>query len=124
MMPPIRSRPTNAYVFCPTVPRTSPSGSGPLLRLRFSFFNESLLTLKNSGYRFAVICSKSSPNINEALLTLDLCFNNQTAIGEHTSEHFLEEASKALTKLTDARDRLDTLEYYYNQDKIKKQLND
>ena len=27
-------------------------------------------------------------------------------------------------KLTDARDRLDTLEYYYNQDKIKKQLND
>jgi hypothetical protein len=47
------------------------------------------------------------------------------AIGEHTSEHFLEEASKALTKLTDARDRLDTLNYYYDHSKKdKKQLND
>jgi hypothetical protein len=36
----------------------------------------------------------------------------------------MEEASKALSKLTDGRDRLDTLEYYYDQDKIKKQLND
>ena len=73
---------------------------------------------------YRALKSECEANINEALLTLDLCFNNQTAIGEHTSEHFLEEASKALTKLTDARDRLDTLEYYYNQDKIKKQLND
>ncbi len=73
---------------------------------------------------YQALKSECEANINEALLTLDLCFNNQTAIGEHTSEHFLEEASKALTKLTDARDRLDTLEYYYNQDKIKKQLND
>ena len=73
---------------------------------------------------YQALKSECEANINEALLTLDLCFNNQTAIGEHTSEHFLEEASKALTKLTDARDCLDTLEYYYNQDKIKKQLND
>ncbi len=73
---------------------------------------------------YKALKSECEANINEALLTLDLCFNNQTAIGEHTSEHFLEEASKALTKLTDARDRLDTLRYYYNQDKIKKQLND
>ena len=73
---------------------------------------------------YQALKSECEANINEALLTLDLCFNNQTAIGEHTSEHFMEEASKALTKLTDARDRLDTLEYYYNQDKIKKQLND
>ena len=73
---------------------------------------------------YQALKSECEANINEALLTLDLCFNNQTAICEHTSEHFLEEASKALTKLTDARDRLDTLEYYHNQDKIKKQLND
>ena len=73
---------------------------------------------------YKALKSECEANINEALLTLDLCFNNQTAIGEHTSEHFMEEASKALTKLTDARDRLDTLEYYYNQDKIKKPLND
>jgi hypothetical protein len=43
-----------------------------------------------------------------------MCFNNAAAIGEHTSEHFLEEASKSLSKLTDARDRLDTLKEYYN----------
>ena len=73
---------------------------------------------------YQALKSECEANINEALLSLDLCFNNGTAIGEHTSEHFLEEASKALTKLTDARDRLDTLEYYYNQDKIKKPLND
>ncbi len=73
---------------------------------------------------YQALKSECEANINEALLTLDLCFNNGVAIGEHTSEHFMEEASKALTKLTDARDRLDTLEYYYNQDKIKKPLND
>ena len=53
-------------------------------------------------------------NINEALLTLDMCFTKAAAIGEHTSEHFMEEASKALDKLTDARDRLDTLKEYYD----------
>ena len=82
------------------------------------------MTTKHQKRLYRALKSECEANINEALLTLDLCFNNQTAIGEHTSEHFLEEASKALTKLTDARDRLDTLEYYYNQDKIKKQLND
>ena len=80
------------------------------------------MTHKERLYR--ALESECEANINEALLTLDMCFLKGTAIGEHTSEHFLEEASKALTKLTDARDRLDTLEYYHNQDKIKKQLND
>ena len=76
---------------------------------------------------YKALKSECEANINEALLTLDLCFNNQTAIGEHTSEHFLEEASKALTKLTDARDRLNTLDYYYDTSLFnsnKKQLND
>ena len=58
--------------------------------------------------------SECEAEINEALLTLDMCFMKATAIGEHTSKHFMEEASKALTKLTDARDRLDTLREYYN----------
>mgnify|MGYP000445112890 CR=1 FL=1 len=69
--------------------------------------------------------SECEANINEALLTLDLCFYNGVAIGEHTSEHFMEETSKALGKLTDGRDRLDTLEYYYDHlGKNKKQLKD
>jgi len=56
-----------------------------------------------------------------------MCFMSAIAIGEHTSEHFLEEASKALTKLTDARDRLDTLREYYNDSSFfnkQQQLND
>lgn len=70
--------------------------------------------------------SECEARINEALLTLDMCFFKGTAIGEHTSEHFMEEAVKALDKLTDARDQLDTLKDYYNESSIfnKQQLND
>ena len=56
--------------------------------------------------------SECESDINEALLTLDMCLNNPSAIGEHTSEHFLKEASKALDKLTEARDRIDVLNTY------------
>ena len=56
--------------------------------------------------------SECESDINEALLTLDMCFNNPSAIGEHTSEHFLKEESKALDKLTEARDRIDVLNTY------------
>ena len=75
---------------------------------------------------YRALKSECEANINEALLTLDMCFLKGTAIGEHTSEHFLEEASKALDKLTDARDQLDTLEQYYNDSSLfnKQQLND
>ena len=71
--------------------------------------------------------SECEAEINEALLTLDMCMTKSVAIGEHTSEHFLEEASKALDKLTDARDQLDTLEQYYNDSSLfnkQQQLND
>ena len=69
--------------------------------------------------------SECEADINEALLTLDMCFTRATAIGEHTSKHFMEEASKALSQLTDSRDRLDTLKQYYDESSIfNKQLND
>ena len=64
---------------------------------------------------YRALKSECEANINEALLTLDMCFTKAAAIGEHTSEHFMEEASKALDKLTDARDRLDTLKEYYDR---------
>ena len=63
---------------------------------------------------YRALKSECEANINEALLTLDMCFTKAAAIGEHTSEHFMEEASKALDKLTDSRDRLDTLKEYYD----------
>ena len=83
------------------------------------------MTHKERLYR--ALKSECEANINEALLTLDMCFMKGTAIGEHTSEHFMDEASKALTKLTDARDRLDTLKEYYDGSSIfnqSQQLND
>ena len=73
---------------------------------------------------YKALKSKCEAEINEALLTLDMCMTQSTAIGEHTSEHFLVETSKALHKLTEARDRLDTLKEYYegsslfNQDQL------
>ena len=75
---------------------------------------------------YKALKSECEADINEALLTLDMCFTKATAIGEHTSKHFMEEASKALDKLTDARDQLDTLEQYYNDSSLfnKQQLND
>ena len=71
--------------------------------------------------------SECEAEINEALLTLDMCMMQSSAIGEHTSEHFLKEASKALDKLCHGRDRLDTLKEYYDGSSLfnkQQQLND
>ena len=76
---------------------------------------------------YKALKSECEAKINESLLTLDMCFTKAAAIGEHTSEHFMEEASKALDKLTDARDRLDTLKDYYDGSSLfnkQQQLND
>ena len=74
---------------------------------------------------YKALKSECEAEINEALLTMDMCFTKATAIGEHTSEHFLKEATKALDKLTNARDKLDTLEDYYEGSSLfKQQLND
>ena len=83
--------------------------------------------MKHQERLYNALKSECEAKINEALLTLDMCFLKGTAIGEHTWEHFLEEASKALDKLTDARDQLDTLEQYYNDSSLfnkQQQLND
>ena len=74
---------------------------------------------------YKALKSECEAEINEALLTLDICFTNASAIGEHTSGHFIKEASKSLHKLTEARDRLDTLKEYYNDSSLfnKEQLN-
>ena len=71
--------------------------------------------------------SECEAKINEALLSLDMCFFKASAIGEHTSEHFLTEASKSLNKLTESRDKLDTLKQYYNESSMfnkQQKLND
>ena len=74
---------------------------------------------------FNALKSECEAEINEALLTLDMCFMKATAIGEHTSKHFMEEASKASDALCNGRDRLDTLKEYYDGSSLfnKEQLN-
>ena len=84
------------------------------------------MTHKERLYR--ALKSECEAEINESLLTMDMCFTKATAIGEHTTENFLKEASKALDKLTAARDRLDVLNDYYDGSSLfnkdtKKQLN-
>ena len=81
------------------------------------------MTHKERLYR--ALKSECEAQINEALLTMDMCFKNASAIGEHTSGHFMEEASKALDKLCNGRDRLDTLKEYYDGSSLfnKEQLN-
>ena len=81
------------------------------------------MTHKERLYR--ALKSECEAEINEALLTLDMCFTRASAIGEHTSVHFMEEASKALDKLTNGRDKLDTLKEYYDDASLfnKEQLN-
>ena len=82
--------------------------------------------MKHQERLYKALKSKCEAEINEALLTMDMCFTNSSAIGEHTSKHFLEEASKALHKLTEARDRLDVLNEYHDGSSLfnKQQLND
>ena len=81
--------------------------------------------MKHKERLYKALKSECEAEINESLLTMDMCFTKATAIGEHTSEHFLTEATKALDKLTNARDKLDTLEDYYEGSSLfKQQLND
>ena len=83
--------------------------------------------MKHQERLYRALKSECEAEINEALLTLDMCFTKASAIGEHTSGHFMEEASKALDKLTNGRDKLDTLESYIEGSSLfnkQQQLND
>lgn len=49
----------------------------------------------------------------EALLTLETLIDSPAGIGEHTSGHFLAEAKKAIHKLGEAEDLLETIERHF-----------
>jgi len=49
----------------------------------------------------------------EALLTLETLIDSPSGIGEHTSGHFLAEAKKAIHKLGEAEDVLETIERHF-----------
>ena len=49
----------------------------------------------------------------KALMALDLLENQAVGIGDHTVNDFMKDATEALTLLTDADDRLETLNKYW-----------
>jgi hypothetical protein len=49
----------------------------------------------------------------KALMALDLLENQAVGIGDHTVNDFMKDATEALELLTDADDRLETLDKYW-----------
>ena len=50
---------------------------------------------------------------SRALMALDLLENQAVGIGDHTANDFMKDATEALELLTDADDRLETLNKYW-----------
>lgn len=50
-----------------------------------------------------------------ALMALDLLQNQAVGIGDHTANDFLKDANEALELLTDADDKLETIEKYFRE---------
>jgi hypothetical protein len=51
----------------------------------------------------------------KALLTLDLLGNTGVGIGDHSTKDFYNNAEEALSMLSDADDRLETIEKYFGK---------
>mgnify|MGYP000332800794 CR=1 FL=1 len=52
----------------------------------------------------------------KALMALDLLENQAVGIGDHTANDFLKDANEALELLTDADDKLETINTYFNEE--------
>jgi len=61
---------------------------------------------------FKLLKSKAEAEKEEAKTTLSLLCNHPAGIGDHSTEDFYKNAEEALQKLTDADDKLKTLEKY------------
>jgi len=51
----------------------------------------------------------------KALMALDLLENQAVGIGDHTANDFLQDATEALSLLSDSDDRLETIEKYFSE---------
>ena len=61
--------------------------------------------------------SSAEADVAKAELTLDLLDNKAAGIGDHSTGDFYKNAEEALSLLADARDRLQTLIAYSDEDK-------
>lgn len=59
---------------------------------------------------------KSMAKKEKALMELELLLTKSAAIGEHTTNHLLEEATNALKDLADAESELEMIGLYLDQD--------
>ena len=54
----------------------------------------------------------------KAMMALDLLENQAVGIGDHTVNDFMKDATEALELLTDADDRLETLNKYWGDEPL------
>lgn len=69
---------------------------------------------------YTMLLSEAEAERSKALLSLELLGNKGVGIGDHTTNDFYTNATEALTMLTDADDKIETLEKYF---KNKTQIN-
>lgn len=67
--------------------------------------------------------ARSIAKKEKAIMELELLVNNPVAIGEHTTNHLLEEANQALSDLADAESELDMIELYLSENSNKNLIN-
>ena len=66
---------------------------------------------------FKMLEDAANSDKSKALLTLSLLSDHPAGIGDHSTEDFYKNADEALTRLTDADDKLETLNKYFNLNK-------
>ena len=61
------------------------------------------------------LTAQANADKTKALMALDLLENQAVGIGDHTVNDFMKDATEALELLTDADDRLETLNKYWGE---------
>jgi len=64
---------------------------------------------------YNMLKSSIEADINKAKLSLDLLDKRPVGIGDHSTEDFYKNAEEALSLLSDAEDRLETLNKYHKE---------
>ena len=70
-----------------------------------------MANMKNNLYQMLKASAKADEA--KALLTLDLLSLNAAGIGDHSTGDYYKNAEEALVMLTDAKDKLETLENWF-----------
>ena len=61
------------------------------------------------------LTAQAEADRQRALMALDLLENQAVGIGDHTANDFMKDADEALSLLTDADDKLETLRKYFDE---------